>query len=174
MDFVATARRQMLAGQLHDSRERLLQSFAGLSNEQMQEPGVCGDWSVRDVLAHIAAWDRATTAAYRDMAASKRPPFLDLDLEGIEAFNLQRHQASAQASVDEAANELLAAREEMLELLREVDNKVLFAPAPGDTHADLSIAACVNVTISHDEEHAEMIEEWREAATKDEGVKRET
>jgi uncharacterized protein (TIGR03083 family) len=163
MDFVATARRQMLAGQLEDARERLLQSFAGLSDEQMQEPGVCGDWSVRDILAHIAAWDRATTEAYRAMVAGERPAFLDLDEEGIEAFNHEHHQVTLQAGVDEVVTELLASRNEMLEMLRDLDNKTLFAPAPGDTQADLSIAACINVTISHDEEHAEMIEEWREA-----------
>lgn len=163
MDFVATARRQMLAGQLQDARERLMQSFAGLSDEQMQEPGVHGDWSVRDILAHVAAWDRATTAAYRAMIAGERPPFLDLDEEGMEAFNQEHHQATLGASVDEVVSELLAAREEMLELLRGIDNRVLFAPAPGDTNAEMSIAACINVTISIDEENAEMIEEWREA-----------
>ena len=58
--------------------------------------------------------------------------------------------------------ELDAAREEMLGVLRDVDNAALFAPAPGDEHADLSIASCISVQTAHDEEHAEMIEEWRE------------
>ncbi len=163
MDFLATARRQMLAGQLSEARERLLASFAGLTEEQMREPGAAGEWSVRDILAHLAAWDRAQTEGYREMLEGKRPPVLDFDEEAIQAFNEEHHAQTQLASLDEVITELTASRVATLEVLREVDNKDLFAPAPGDEHADLSIAACVQVTISHDEEHAEMIEEWRQA-----------
>src|SRR4051812_32815028 len=79
VDFLAAASRQMLAGQVNDGRERLLESFAGLSDEDMLLPGVADDWSVRDLLAHIAAWERASTEAYRMMLADERPPLLDLD-----------------------------------------------------------------------------------------------
>lgn len=162
MDFLATARRQMLAGQLHDARERLLASYAGLTNEEMQQPGVCGDWSVAHILAHIASWDRATLDAFKAMLEGERDPFLDLDEDEIEEFNARNHSTARDVTPDEAITGLLAAREELLVLLRGVDNKTMFAPAPGDEHADLSIAACITVLVNHDEEHADMIEEWRE------------
>ncbi len=152
----------MLAGQMADARERLTASYEGLSPDDMQRPGVCGDWSARDVLAHLAAWDRETTRTYRTMVAGERPHFLDLSDEEIQEFNAQNHAATKDLSLDEVLAELAASREEMLEVLRETGNAQLFAPAPGDEHADLSIAACINVTISHDEEHAEMIENWRD------------
>lgn len=161
MDFIATARRQMLAGQLNDAREKLLDSFAGLSDEEMSLPGVAGEWSVRDILAHISAWDRATTQAFRAMLNGERPDFLDLDEDGIEEFNLEHHNAMSGGGVPEAVSELIAAREELVDFLRDVDNAKLFAPAPGDEHADLAIAACIGVTADHDEEHADMIEAWR-------------
>jgi uncharacterized damage-inducible protein DinB len=163
LDFIATARRQMLAGQLQDGRERLVNSYAGLTDEEMLEPGVAGDWSVRDVLAHVAAWDRAQTGAYRMMLRGERPALLDLDEEANEAFNLENHERMKDLDVQEVVAELLAAREEMVEVLREVDNAALFSPAPGDEHAELSIAACISVSASHDEEHAEMIEDWRDS-----------
>lgn len=162
MDFLATARRQMLAGQLHDARERLLASFAGLTEDEMMQPGVAGEWSVRDLLAHLASWDRETTATYRGMLRGERLPFLDLDEEGIQAFNDKHYAQWKENSIDQSVSELQAAREEMLALLRNVDNSVLFAPAPGDEQADFSIAACIPISVNHDEEHAEMIEEWRE------------
>lgn len=166
MDLMATARRQMLGGQLHDSRERLLGSYAGLTNEEMQQPGVCDEWSVAHILAHIASWDRATLQAFRAMLEDERDPFLDLDEEGIDAFNAEGHEAAKEVAPDEAVTQLLAAREELLTFLREVDNKRLFAPAPGDTEPDLSMAACIEVLINHDEEHADMIEEWRQSREK--------
>ncbi|HYP39900.1 MAG TPA: DinB family protein [Chloroflexia bacterium] len=162
MDFLATARRQMLAGQLQDARERLLNSYAGLSEKDMLQPGACGDWSVRDILAHLAAWDRSQTAMYRAMISGERHPMLDLDEEANESFNHEHHQATLDAILDEVITELMASREEMIEVLREIDNTALFAPAPGDDHADMSIAACISVSVNHDEEHAQMIEDWRE------------
>jgi len=152
----------MLAGQLQDARERLLASFKGLPEEQMAQPGVCGDWSVRDILAHVAAWDRAVTASFRQMLVGERPILLDLDEDGIDAFNAERHEADKARTLSEVTEELNDSREAMLDLLREVDNAALFAPAPGDDHADMSIAGQVRVQIAHDEEHAEMIEEWRD------------
>ena len=165
MDFLATARRQMLAGELHDARERLLATYAGLTNEEMQQPGVCGDWSVAQILSHIAAWDRATLDSFQKMLEDVRAEFLDLDEDGIEDFNARTHEASKDATPDEAVSEMLAAREDLLVFLRSVDNKTLFAPAPGDEHADVSMGACITVLVNHDEEHADMIEAWREAAT---------
>ena len=166
MDFFATARRQMLAGQLQESRERLLAAFAGLSDDEMTQPGVAGEWSVRDLLVHLAYWDRATTDSYRSMLRGERPELLDLEEDGIQAFNHEHHAEKQSVTTEEAVTELMAAREEMTSLLQEVDNAALFAPAPGDEHADLSIAGCIHITVAHEEEHAEMIEEWRESMGK--------
>jgi uncharacterized damage-inducible protein DinB len=152
----------MLAGQLQDARERLLISFAELSDEEMAQPGVAEKWSVRDVLAHVAAWDRAVTAGFREMLDNKRPELIDLDEEAMDEFNLRNHRTTLQQTLDEVIAELNASRQEMIEFLREIDNARLFAPAPGDEHADLSIAGQVRVQAAHDEEHAEMIEEWRD------------
>lgn len=163
MDFLAQARRQMLAGQMQDAREELLQSFAGLSDEQVLQPGVAGEWSVRDVLAHVAAWDRAVIEQFQAMLKGERHPMLDMDDDGVEQFNAEHYAADKDKSFDEVVTELNASREALVELLREIDNMQMFAPAPGDEHADMSIAALVNVQINHDQEHTEMIEEWREA-----------
>jgi uncharacterized damage-inducible protein DinB len=162
VDFIANARRQMLAGQMEDARERLLTSFDGLSGEQMVQPGACGDWSVRDLLAHVAAWDRANSEAFRMMVKGERPDLLDLEDDQIEAFNAEHHAQTVDSGLEDVVNELNASRGEMLAVLREIDNAALFAPAPGDDHADLSIASCVSVQIAHDNEHAEMIEDWRD------------
>jgi hypothetical protein len=32
-------------------------SYAGLSTAELMEPGVTGDWSVRDILAHVTTWE---------------------------------------------------------------------------------------------------------------------
>lgn len=161
MDFLATARRQMLAGQVNDARQRLLASFEGLSDEEMTEPGVKGAWSVRDILCNIAAWDRTTTECFRAMMAGERHPLLDMGEDEVEEFEQANYEANIDRLTAEAVEELSSAREELVAFLRDVPNAEMFAPAPGDEHADMSIGACLTVTVSLDEDNAEMIEQWR-------------
>ena len=33
------------------------ESYAGLSDSQLMEPGVSGAWSVRDILTHVTTWE---------------------------------------------------------------------------------------------------------------------
>ena len=33
------------------------ESYAGLSDVELMEPGVTGAWSVRDILAHVTTWE---------------------------------------------------------------------------------------------------------------------
>jgi len=35
----------------------LQDAIAGLTDEQLTTPGVTGHWSVRDLMAHVAAWE---------------------------------------------------------------------------------------------------------------------
>jgi uncharacterized damage-inducible protein DinB len=156
----------MLAGQVNDARERLLASFEDLQAEDMLEPGVKGNWSIRDVLNNVAAWDRITTECFRAMLAGERHPLLDMDEEMVAQFEQESYEAGKKRYVVEAIQELHEAREELVDLLKDVSNEQMFAPAPGDEAADMSIAACLTVTVNTDEESAEAIERWREAHDK--------
>ncbi len=166
MDFLATARRQMLAGQVNDAREKLLNSFEDLTAEQMLEPGAKGSWSVRDVLNNVASWDHITTECFQAMIAGERHPLLDMDEDAVAQFESDNYKAGQDKLVADTIQELHTAREELVDFLREVSNEQMFAPAPGDESADMSIAACLSVTVNTDEESAEAIENWRETLAK--------
>ena len=43
---------------LETERRRLEQNLAPLSENDMLRPGVVGEWPVKDVLAHLASWER--------------------------------------------------------------------------------------------------------------------
>ena len=41
---------------IHSEYDLLEETLASLSEDQMMQPGVEGDWSVKDVMAHVATW----------------------------------------------------------------------------------------------------------------------
>jgi len=43
---------------LETERRRLEQNLAKLSQDDMIQPGVVGEWSVKDVLAHLTSWEQ--------------------------------------------------------------------------------------------------------------------
>lgn len=43
---------------IHTERRRLEKTLSNLSMEDMIKPGVTGTWSVKDILAHLVAWER--------------------------------------------------------------------------------------------------------------------
>lgn len=52
-----TSKAQLLTDIATD-RRRLEKNLAGLSEDEMLQAGVTGVWSVKDILAHLAAWEK--------------------------------------------------------------------------------------------------------------------
>ena len=53
----AAVDRQYLIARLEKAWRDFQESYAGLSDSQMMTSGVTGDWSVRDILAHVTTWE---------------------------------------------------------------------------------------------------------------------
>lgn len=62
-------------------------AFAGLTAEQLQEPGVTGTWSVRDLIAHVTWWEEEALRHLPVILAGGRPPRYSVTYGGIDAFN---------------------------------------------------------------------------------------
>ena len=76
-----------LLNRIDKAWEAFLDSMEGLSEEEMLKPGVSGDWSVRDIIAHVTSWEEEALKALPLILAEKRlPRYSDL-YGGINAFN---------------------------------------------------------------------------------------
>jgi hypothetical protein len=51
--------------------EALLQD---IGEEHMTQPGVAGEWSIKDIVAHITAWRRRTVARFQAALRHEPPP----------------------------------------------------------------------------------------------------
>ena len=79
-------RRQLLK-RLEEAWEALKESYAGLSDAELLEPGVAGAWSVRDVIAHVTWWEEEALTHLPLILAGGRPPRYSVTYGGIDAFN---------------------------------------------------------------------------------------
>ena len=119
----------------------------GLTPEQAAEPGYNGDWSVKDLLAHVGSWfAEAATMLERMRMGTYTRERLDVDGLNRRWFETWRDQ-----DLGAIRAELMAARTRMLEewdRLPEVD--------------DEARRWFLESTVEHYEEHLPRLREWAE------------
>lgn len=123
--------------------QNLLESDNGIPEERMLEPGVIGEWSVKDVLTHVAYWDDDLLAAIeRFMSGTPEPEERDWQAENDRVYAERRDWPLADVRRD-----LLDTHDRVLTALRN---------APGFDTASL------RESWEHYDEHAAEIRAWRE------------
>ena len=90
------------------------QAYAGLDDSRLTEPGVVGDWSVKDLLAHVTIWEEEALKYLPLIIAGGRPPRY-ATYGGIDAFNARMTEqkralslAAVRAQLDETHRRLVA------------------------------------------------------------------
>jgi hypothetical protein len=76
-------------------------SYAGLDDDQLLIPGVCGAWSVRDLIAHVTWWDAEAIVHLPVVLDGGSPPKYSDTWGGIDAFNATMTARHAGLSLDE-------------------------------------------------------------------------
>ena len=79
--------RARLLQRLDQAWEALQESYAGLSEAELVEPGVTGTWSVKDIIAHVTWWEEEALTHLPLILAGGRPPRYSVTYGGIDAFN---------------------------------------------------------------------------------------
>lgn len=76
--------KEQIRAAVDDSWRSFKQALEPLTSADMEVPGACGDWSVKEVLAHVAAWESRATAALLDGVPVPEPD--DSDVSGHAGF----------------------------------------------------------------------------------------
>ena len=133
----------------------LLSTVAGLSEEQMTRVWH-GDWSVRDILAHVAGWHREEIAMLERMARGERPVPESADYTDDDAWNARFVAKWRAASAGEVLTELKAMKEAYVAAAGRLPEERF---EEGRTAHRLVRQGCTE----HYREHADEIREWRES-----------
>src|SRR5881296_3031323 len=80
------------------------QSYAGLSDVELVEPGVTGAWSVRDIIAHVTWWEEEALTHLPLILAGGKPPRYSVTHGGIDSSNARmteqrKHLSSGETRV---------------------------------------------------------------------------
>src|SRR5437867_2599953 len=107
------------------------ESYAGLPDARLMEPGVMGDWSVKDILAHVTTWEEEALKYLPLIIEGGRPPRY-VTYGGIDAFNAQMAERKRSLSLADVRRQLDDTHRRLVELIRGVpQHQLAGARAPG-------------------------------------------
>ena len=141
--------------------DNLQASLDGLTEEQMHLPGVVGDWSIKDVLAHITAWQaRLITSMFR--AEKGLTPDTTESGPAVDRFNQQWYIEMKDRPFEQVWDDLDASYHQILKRLEVSHAEALFDPRHYKWMKGQPFVQYIEGdTSEHYAEHAAQIREWR-------------
>ena len=138
-----------VAERMRGEHTRLEALLASLSDEEAIEPGRFGEWSAKDMLAHITFWEQRLIAYFNGAKESLVQPDEDESVAidrinaGVLAANRDRPLAEVRAAFDDSYQQTLALAESLS--AEALADEALYGFLAGDT-------------FEHYREHIEMLE----------------
>ncbi len=146
--------RQQLLRKIEAPWVALGEAYAGLSEAQLAQPGVTGDWSVLDILGHVSAWENEALTHLPHILEGQRPPKYSDLYGGIDAFNALKVRESRALSPADALARFEDTHRRLLAYLETAPEEQLATETRFRRRIRLD-------TYSHYPIHTQAILEWR-------------
>jgi hypothetical protein len=153
--------RQQLSARLETAWRNFEESYAGLSDSQLAEPGVTGAWSVRDILTHVTTWEEEALKHLPTILKGRKPPRYSVTHGGINAFNAHMTEQKKNLALAEVLRQLKDTHRRLVEFVASVPEEQFRSNTPFRRRLRLD-------TYSHYPKHADAIRSWRKQHLKQE------
>jgi DinB superfamily len=151
---VETTRARLLQ-RLEKAWDAFRQSYAGLSDAELLEPGVTGAWSVKDIIAHVTWWEEEALTHLPLVMAGGTPPRYSVTYGGIDAFNASMTERRKGLSLADVLRQQTEVHRRLVELIRRAPDRQV----NGETRFRRRLRLD---TYGHYPKHERAIRRWRE------------
>ena len=153
-------KRDELLAALVAARAKLDAALAGMGPEEMTAPGPVGDWSVKDLLAHVTAWDVDLLTNLGKVRRGQKPGRTQWDSAGIQAQNEAWQAELKDRPLERVLADYAGVHQQLLRGVRSLSDAELEAPADWLQGRPLA-KYFVDHVVTHEDEHAVELAEWR-------------
>ena len=136
-----TSKDQLLKD-IHTERRRLEKNLAALSAEDMIQSGVTGTWSVKDILAHLIAWERLFLDWYHTgiQGCSSAVPPVGMSQKSIDTLNQQIYEVNQWRSLDDIIAEFQASYQQIVTVIETIPEEDMFIQGRFQWTGELTLA----------------------------------
>ncbi|MFN8492406.1 MAG: ClbS/DfsB family four-helix bundle protein [Caldilineaceae bacterium] len=152
--------------QMHNERQALLALLADVSPQEMQQPGVVDAWSIKDVLAHLTAWEQLFLGWYQAGVRGETPetpaPGFTWGWKSLDLLNQQIYEQHRQISLEEVAATFHASYAQLAATVETMTEAELHTPGVYAWTRKGSLAASLGAnSYNHYRWAANLVKQWR-------------
>lgn len=137
-----------LIEELSNLQHQFINVAQQLEKSKRNQPGVCGTWSPKQVIAHISGWDKEVIRQFGLFQDG-----LEKAIEyGIDEFNKQSVKERAHLSWEETLAELQQAHKQFYQRAKSISSQEL---SENEEYKDW-----VEVQIDHYKHHIKQLKQW--------------
>lgn len=137
--------RRRTVHELERERNQLLRNIETCRIRDIDHPLV-GDWSLKDIVAHVASWEAEVVFALKQIAAGHHPALLSFDQSTLDAWNADHVERMRGVDFFAVLQRLNAGRERLLDALETFEDEAVGAEGT-------PVHSLLRYTIDHDREH---------------------
>lgn len=151
-----------IIAKLEEGREQFLDAIEGLSEDDMLQPGVVDEWSVKDILVHLARWETELVKLLWQANQGQKPTGALVSSDSVDELNARWYQESRARPLRLVLDDFHGVRTQTMRRVEELpekafndlhyyrwlDNQPLWEWIAGDS-------------FDHEAEHEAQIRAWR-------------
>ena len=143
---------------LHQERAALLDAIKDLPDDFLERKGVVGEWSIKNLLAHLVSWEQAVTDFLPErVATGVRPAIFALISDDEDGWNAREVAAREHLTPREQLDEFEQSRQALLQVLRGLGEEMLSRDHPWKEWEGTVAAYVLDSVGGHEDEHREAV-----------------
>ena len=153
-------KRDELLAALEAARARLDAALEGLTEAELTRPGTVGDWSIKDLMAHVTAWDVDLLTNLGQAKRGQKPGRTAWDNAAIQAQNVAWYAEFKDRPLDRVVADYDGVHAQLLRRVEGLTDSELEAPAAWLQGRPL-FQYFLDDVVTHEGEHGAELAKWR-------------
>lgn len=151
---------------LEDSHQEMLEMLEDVPDEALLAPGVVGDWSIKDILAHLTYWEgQIVTLLFQAQHGVPKPTTVHFSpgTETVDEVNRRWYESGKDRPLEMIWQDWEGVRKQTVRRVSDFSDKDLNDPERFTWLGGTPLYQWIlNDSIEHEGEHADQIREWLE------------
>jgi hypothetical protein len=144
------------------TREEFRQAVDGLPDEALLEPGINGDWTIKDLMAHIMLWESELVKLLWEVQEGRKPSTIHFQKQNTDQTNARWYQENKSRPLDVVLEDFEGVRRQTIRRLEGFQNRDLTDPKRFPWLKDEPLWQWIaGDTFDHEAEHIAQIRAWR-------------
>lgn len=149
---------------LDESREHFLETIDDLPDSALLESGVNDQWSIKDILAHLAMWEAELVKLLWQTKQGKTPNTAHFISDSVDELNAKWYQLNRERTLERILEDFHGVRNQTIQWVEDFSENDLLDTNSFDWLDGTPLWQWIaNDSYEHEGEHGAQIRTWRES-----------